>query len=795
MQDYEKLGAFYLGKEYDPATGTRSENPVLYDAQDLTTHGVMVGMTGSGKTGLALALLEEAAIDGIPAILIDPKGDLGNLLLGFPNLQASDFRPWIDEAEADRKGLTPDEFADRTAQQWKNGLADWNQDGARIQRMRDRVDMAVYTPGNSAGRPLQILRSFSAPPLAVAQDAGALRDRILSAVSGLLGLAGIPADPIQSREHILLSNILDRAWRAGRSLDIAGLIGEIQKPPFDKIGVFDLESFFPAQERFGLAMAMNNLIASPGFSAWMEGEPLDIQRLLYTVEGKPRMVVLYLAHLSEAERMFFVTILLNEILAWVRSQSGTSSLRALLYMDEIYGYFPPTANPPSKVPMLTLLKQARAFGLGIVLSTQNPVDLDYKGLANAGTWWIGRLQTERDKMRVIEGLEGAMSSAGASFDRARMEQILAGLSSRVFLMRNVHEDQPVVFQSRWALSYLRGPMTLPQIKRLMSGSESESKAPPSPPPLDVAAPASAPATHAGVRPILPPDIPEYYRRPRNPTADLTYRASVLGVSKLHFVDAKAALDTWVTYGHLAPVGDDGFAVWEESEQMADPKTELDAQPVAGARFGAVSAAAMRKQSVEGWKKTLTAHLYQNVTLDLLSCPALKVTSQPGESEGDFQARVAQALREKRDLEVARLKARYAPKLQTLGDQMRRAGERVEREKAQVSQQKMQTVLNMGATLLGALMGRRMASAGTLGRATTTLRGAGKIGKEADDVARAGESAAVLQERMQVMEQQFEQESTALQGQFDPASVEIERTRIRPRKTDILIGQIGLCWTP
>jgi hypothetical protein len=795
MQDYEKLGAFYLGKEYDPATGTRSENPVLYDAQDLTTHGVMVGMTGSGKTGLALALLEEAAIDGIPAILIDPKGDLGNLLLGFPNLQASDFRPWIDEAEADRKGLTPDEFADRTAQQWKNGLADWNQDGARIQRMRDRVDMAVYTPGNSAGRPLQILRSFSAPPLAVAQDAGALRDRILSAVSGLLGLAGIPADPIQSREHILLSNILDRAWRAGRSLDIAGLIGEIQKPPFDKIGVFDLESFFPAQERFGLAMAMNNLIASPGFSAWMEGEPLDIQRLLYTVEGKPRMVVLYLAHLSEAERMFFVTILLNEILAWVRSQSGTSSLRALLYMDEIYGYFPPTANPPSKVPMLTLLKQARAFGLGIVLSTQNPVDLDYKGLANAGTWWIGRLQTERDKMRVIEGLEGAMSSAGASFDRARMEQILAGLSSRVFLMRNVHEDQPVVFQSRWALSYLRGPMTLPQIKRLMSGSESESKAPPSPPPLDVAAPASAPATHAGVRPILPPDIPEYYRRPRNPTADLTYRASVLGVSKLHFVDAKAALDTWVTYGHLAPVGDDGFAVWEESEQMADPKTELDAQPVAGARFGAVSAAAMRKQSVEGWKKTLTAHLYQNVTLDLLSCPALKVTSRPGESEGDFQARVAQALREKRDLEVARLKARYAPKLQTLGDQMRRAGERVEREKAQVSQQKMQTVLNMGATLLGALMGRRMASAGTLGRATTTLRGAGKIGKEADDVARAGESAAVLQERMQVMEQQFEQESTALQGQFDPASVEIERTRIRPRKTDILIGQIGLCWTP
>ncbi len=471
MQDFEKLGAFYLGKEFDQGAGKQTDNLILYDAKDLTTHGVVVGMTGSGKTGLAMALLEEAAIDGIPAILIDPKGDLGNLLLGFPALQPSDFRPWIDEAEAGRKGLTPDDFAARTAEQWKNGLAEWGQDGARIQRLRDSVEMAVYTPGNSAGRPLQILRSFAAPPPAVAQDAGALRDRILSAVSGLLGLMGINADPIQSREHILLSNILDRAWRDGRSLDIAGIIGEIQKPPFDKIGVFDLESFFPAKERFGLAMALNNLIASPGFSAWMEGEALDIQRLLYTAEGKPRISVLYIAHLSDAERMFFVTILLNEILAWVRSQSGTSSLRALLYMDEIYGYFPPTANPPSKVPMLTLLKQARAFGLGIVLSTQNPVDLDYKGLANAGTWWIGRLQTERDKMRVIEGLEGAMSTAGASFDRAKMEQTLAGLGNRVFLMRNVHDDQPVVFQSRWALSYLRGPMTLPQIKQL-SGSGS-----------------------------------------------------------------------------------------------------------------------------------------------------------------------------------------------------------------------------------------------------------------------------------------------------------------------------------
>lgn len=802
MQDFEKLGVFYLGKEFDQGAGQSTDNLILYDAKDLTTHGVVVGMTGSGKTGLAMALLEEAAIDGIPAILIDPKGDLGNLLLGFPNLQPEDFRPWIDEAEAGRKGLTPDDFAAKTAETWKKGLADWGQDGARIQRLRESVDMAVYTPGNSAGRPLQILRSFSAPPPAVAQDAGALRDRIMSAVSGLLGLMGINADPIQSREHILLSNILDRAWRDGRSLDIAGIIQDIQKPPFEKIGVFDLESFYPAKERFGLAMALNNLIASPGFSAWMEGEPLDIQRLLYTADGKPRVSVLYIAHLSDAERMFFVTILLNEILAWVRSQSGTSSLRALLYMDEIYGYFPPTANPPSKTPMLTLLKQARAFGLGIVLSTQNPVDLDYKGLANAGTWWIGRLQTERDKMRVIEGLEGAMSTAGASFDRAKMEQTLAGLGNRVFLMRNVHDDQPVVLQSRWALSYLRGPMTLPQIKQLTSrsasplASGSESASTSNPPFLGFDAPAApTPGADAGTRPVLPPEIPEYFRRAKNPASDLVYRAAVIGVSKLHFVDAKAALDTWVTYGHLAPVGEDGFAVWEEAEQMLDPKSELDSQPAATAKFAALPSAASRKQSAEGWKKTLTAHLYQNVTLDLLSCPALKLASKPGESEGDFQARVAQALREKRDVEVTKLKAKYAPKLQTLGDQLRRARERVEREKAQAGQQKMQTALSVGATILGALMGRRMASATNINRAASSIRSASKIGKEAEDVERAGESVAVLQERMQALEQQFAQETEALQGQFEPTAVEIIKAQIRPRKSDVMIGAVGLCWTP
>ncbi len=473
-QDFEKLGYFYLGKEYDLEQQKPGSGLVLYESKQLTTHAVCVGMTGSGKTGLCLALLEEAAIDGIPVIAIDPKGDLGNLLLSFPQLRGEDFAPWIDPDEASRKGLSREQYADQIAKLWQDGLAAWGQDSSRITRFRESADLAIYTPGSSVGLPLTVLRSFAAPPLALLDQGEVYRERVASSVAGLLALLGIEADPISSREHILLSNVLDQSWRAGRDLDMAGFIHAVQSPPFDKVGVIDLEAFYSARERFALAMKLNNLIASPGFAAWMEGEALDVGSLLYTPAGKPRLSILSIAHLSDSERMFFITILLNEVLAWIRTQPGTSSLRAVLYMDEIFGYFPPTANPPSKIPMLTLLKQARAFGLGIVLATQNPVDLDYKGLSNAGTWFLGRLQTKRDKERVLEGLEGASNAAGHSFNRKRIDKTLSSLANRVFLMSNVHEDQPVVFQTRWVLSYLRGPLTREQIQTLMAPLQGES---------------------------------------------------------------------------------------------------------------------------------------------------------------------------------------------------------------------------------------------------------------------------------------------------------------------------------
>ena len=425
-------------------------------------------MTGSGKTGLCLSLLEEAAIDGVPAIAIDPKGDIANLLLTFPRLAPEEFRPWVAEDEARRKGLDPDAFAAAEAARWSKGLAEWGQDAARIERLRAAVEFSIYTPRSRSGRGLSILKSFGAPPPAVRDDAEALGERIRAAATSLLSLVGLDADPLNSREHALISTLLGNAWRAGRDLTIEGIVGEVQRPPVSRIGALDLDSFFPEKDRFALAMRLNGLLAAPGFDAWLQGDPLDVGGLLFTAEGRPRVSIISTAHLSEAERMFVTALVLSEVVAWVRAQRGTSSLRAILYMDEVFGYLPPVANPPSKEPLLTLLKQARAGGLGLVLATQNPVDLDYKALSNAGTWFLGRLQTERDKARVLDGLTSA--AAGATFDRARADTVLSALTTRIFLMHNVHESEPVVFETRWAMSYLRGPLGRDEISRLSHGS-------------------------------------------------------------------------------------------------------------------------------------------------------------------------------------------------------------------------------------------------------------------------------------------------------------------------------------
>ncbi len=788
--DYEKLGVFYLGREFDPGAGALKDDLVLYDAKDLTTHAVCVGMTGSGKTGLCLSLLEEAAIDGVPAICIDPKGDLGNLLLAFPGLAPADFQPWVDPADAQRKGLSVEELAAKTADTWRKGLAEWQQPVERVARYRDAVDVAIYTPGAETGLPLSVLRSFSPPPAELLADAAATRDRVGAVVSGLLSLLGRDADPIQSRDHILLANILESSWRAGAALDMTGLIHAVQKPPFDKVGAFDLETFFPAKDRLGLAMAINNLLASPGFATWMKGEPLDAQRLLYTADGKPRLSIISIGHLSDPERMFIVTLVLNEVIAWMRNQSGTSSLRAILYMDEIFGYFPPNGNPPSKVPMLTLLKQARAFGLGCVLATQNPVDLDYKGLANCGTWLIGRLQTERDKLRLIEGLEGALGGA-AGYDRATLDRMMSALTQRVFLVRNVHDDAPYLMKSRWALSFLRGPLTGPEIARVMAPRKAAAPAAPA------AAQGAGPSAATGApRPVVPGDVAEYFLPATRGDGPIEYRPMVMGLAKMHFVDAKLGLDQWSTTAWLAPLGEDGKqALWSEGSAHEGLKARVSKSPEAGASFAALPGPAMRAATHAAYGKQLATHLYENQRAELLLCEALKTASAPGESEGEFRTRLALLLREKRDAAVEELRRKQAPKLATLEDRIRRAEDKLAREQDQLKQQKLNTALSVGTSILGALFGRKTISASTIGRATTAARSAGRIGRESQDVERADESLGVLQQRLQALQAETEAEVARIAEALDASAVVLRPVSVAPRKSDLAVGEVALAWVP
>ncbi len=782
--DFEKLGVFYLGRSYDIETQQSGENLTLYDSRDLLTHAVCVGMTGSGKTGLCVALIEEAAIDGIPAIVIDPKGDLANLLLTFPGLSQEEFLPWVNEEEARRKGLSASDFAAKQAELWRNGLAKWGQDGERVRMLKEAADWAIYTPGSSAGLPVSVLRSFAPPSPGVAGDAELVRERISATVSALLGLVGVQADPVQSREHILLAEILGRAWSQGQELDLAGIIRQVQSPPVERIGVLELETFYPAKERFGLAMLLNNLLASPEFSAWTEGESLDLNNLLYTEEGKPRVAIFSIAHLSDSQRMFFVSLLLNETLSWTRAQSGTTSLRAIVYMDEIFGYFPPVANPPSKAPLLTLLKQARAFGVGIVLATQNPVDLDYRGLANAGTWFLGRLQTERDKARVLEGLEGAAASAGSRFNRQRMEKLLAALGSRVFLLNNVHEDAPETFQTRWVMSYLRGPLTRPQIQELMADRKTGAAKP------------AAPSAQAAPRPSLAPGIPQVWLPARAGAGTLFYQPMLLASAEVRFEDTKLGVDHARRILRLAPFGGDLAPVnWDASQACPLDFEELEKEAPETAGYGRLPSAAADARSYKTWEKDFASWLYANERLELSRVKELNLTSQTDESLRDFRIRLRQAAHEERDRRVEELRKKYAPKLAAQEEWIRKAEQKLEREQEQAKQQKLQAVISVGANLLSAFLGRKKLSATNLGRATTAARTVGRAHRESQDVDRAEENIEALREKLAELDSEFKAESEAVATEMEALLEQVEIKSVRPKKTNISVKLVALAWTP
>jgi hypothetical protein len=808
MQDetFEKLGQFYLGKQYDMDRRERTEQYLLYDSRDLCTHAVVVGMTGSGKTGLCIDLLEEAAMDNIPAIVIDPKGDISNLLLTFPELSAEEFLPWIDEGQADRKGLSSEEFAKEEAGKWKDGLAGWGLDGDRIKKMREKTEMRIYTPGSNSGRPLNILKSFAAPAPEIINQTDSLNERISSAVSGLLGLIGIDADPINSSEHILISKILDHYWKQQQDLDLARLIQQILDPPFERFGILELEDFCSRKDRQALAMTLNNLLASPSFSSWMQGEPIDIKKMLHTESGKPCISIISIAHLSENERMFFVTLILNEMITWMRSQAGTSSLRAILYMDEVFGYFPPTKNPPSKQPMLTLLKQARAYGLGCVLATQNPVDLDYKGLSNAGTWFLGRLQTERDKMRVLEGLEGASAQAGAKFDRSQMEKTLAGLGSRVFLMNNVHEDHPVLFETRWAMSYLRGPLTRNQLQKLTQQHNINSPAPkPNEQPALPATPLQTDLSSATdqqpptlttsqIQAMIPKAIPQFIVQPESntePTDRVVYEPGLFATGRLHYVRASYKIDQWLDRSMLTFIhaGEMPNEIWEKSQQVLKP---FNPNPTAAGELtlSTPTPELQASKNYTHWKKSLVDFLYQKHELTIWKCEELKQYSDAEESLGDFKVRIEQMASEHRDGEVDKLRQKHGKRFATLEGKIKRAEDKVEIQTEQYEQSRTSLLTTLGTTLVGVLMGRRSTR-----NASSSVRSYSRSSKEKSDIRRAEDKLKDLEDEIEALNQEFEEDVNCLSNKLAVENLEYTEHPLAPRKSDISIEKYEIHWLP
>lgn len=788
MQVYEKLGMFYLGRHFDSDSDQLTDTPLLYDASDLVTHAVCVGMTGSGKTGLCISLLEEAAIDNIPAIVIDPKGDLSNLMLTFPDLDGKSFLPWINRAEAEKDGMSAEAFAEGQAALWKKGLAQWDQNGDRIRRYRESVDISIYTPGSSAGLPVSILSSFAAPSPGQLEDFDLLRERIQTTASGILELLGIRADPLQSREHILLSTIIENLWLKGEDVELGQLIQLIQSPPVQRIGVFDIESFYPAPDRLKLAMTLNNLLAAPAFKSWLEGEALDIQKMLYTEEGKARISIFSIAHLSDAERMFFVTLLLNQTLGWMRQQSGTTSLRALLYMDEVFGFFPPVGEPPSKRPLLTLLKQARAFGLGVIMATQNPIDLDYKGLSNAGTWFIGRLQTERDIDRLIDGLTS--SSGSAALDGKSLRSIIAGLKKRVFVLHNVHErGGPQLFHTRWVLSYLRGPMTRDQIKALMKDyKKGRTKKSPAARP-QVRTTEAIPATE---KPVIPAFLPEYYAPvpAGHHLEDLQYRPFLIGSGEVNIYSRthRVSHDSQFAFS-IALKPDSRNPRWIDSQPM-----NVDHRIFSGDReeeIAHVDFVTPTAKKIAALDKGFESHVYREHRLKLYRNKTYKLTSRPGESPGEFRLRLAGAMREKRDLEKERLRRKFASKIASLDKQIATARRRLDVEEDQYGQKKLEAAISIGSTLLGTIFGNSRARTGI----TRGARSASKLSKEKQDIRRATEKLQDLQQRMNDLEIDLENQLQDIAGKYDVSLAETEPVALRPKKSDIVQRHFGVLWIP
>ncbi len=797
---------FYLGGMIDAATGDRTEALVDYDPADLTTHGVIVGMTGSGKTGLGIIYLEEALLSGIPTLVIDPKGDMTNLLLTFPDLLPEDFEPWVDEGEARKEDKSRHELATEKAALWKKGLGWWDQDGTRIAALKNAAGFTVYTPGSGAGVGLNIVGSLAAPDLSWEDDAETLRDEIQGFVSGLLGLIGVEADPISSREHILLSNLIEHAWRQGHNLDLAALLGQVQRPPLRKLGVFEIDTFFPEKDRTALAMKLNGLVASPSFASWMEGRSLDVGSMLWDPNGKPQSAILYLAHLSDEERQFIVTLVLSRMVTWMRTQQGTGDLRALVYMDEVFGFVPPSAAPPAKKPILTMLKQARAFGVGMLLSTQNPVDLDYKAMSNAGTWCIGRLQTERDKARILEALE----SASGGTDVAALDEIISGLDSRQFVLHNTHADEPALFTTRWALSYLAGPLTREQVGRLMEGAAPPPSAEPSAAPAEPAprpaAPTPAPPSRADtplgdtatpVMPTVADGVPVYHVDPAAPWLDAVggdsasthYRPAVAARVQLVFDDTAAKLDhreEWeAIFTPLAELFDA-----EVARAVDYDDRDLIATAPATATYELTDTPLHTKTYFSRATTAIKNYLYRERKVTVYRNAHLKLYSRVGEDEAAFLERSDQAAQDRADAETAKLRDKYETKLRRAQDKLEAAERRAEEIRVDIDGARQSDLLNQAGALINILTGR----GSTRSITGSSRRRASRRSKE-QRLETAEAKIGDMADAMLELDQELREELAEINDRWEDIGGDIERLEIGLEKSDIHVTDVALVWVP
>ncbi len=804
-------GSFHIGYEIDPATGKPGANEVVVGSSDLTTHGVVVGMTGSGKTGLAVVLLEEALLSGIPTLVLDPKGDMTNLALVFPDLAPASFRPWVSEAEARAAGLSPDAYAEQQATIWREGLASNGIGPERLQALKDAADVTIYTPGSTAGAPLNIIGSLRAPELSWDTEAEALRDEIEGTVTSLLALVGIQADPLSSREHVLLSNLIENAWRAGRDLDLGALIGEIQSPPLRKLGVFEIDQFFPPADRTKLAFTLNSLVASPSFSAWGEGEPLDPQRLLFTADGKPRCAVVYLAHLSEEERQFVVTLVFSKLVTWMRGQEGTPDLRALAYMDEVFGYVPPSASPPAKKPILTIFKQGRAFGLGLVLSTQNPVDLDYKAMSNAGTWLVGRLQTENDKARVLEGLR----SAAGTTDVAALDKAIGGLGKRQFLLVSAKANAPRLLATRWAMSYLCGPLTKEQVARLKPGGE-EVPAEAAPAPQVAAAPAEAPAAAApsavpapelaaDETPVAPPvaaGIPVSYLDPAAPWApgigatpgSTRLRAFLAARVSLRYDDTAAGVDEQEEFEAVYGPLDGGLSLESETQVDYDDR-DFSATPPATAAYVLPQAPVGEDRFFASTAKDIQRHLVDRRPLELQRNRALKLVSRPGEAPEDFAKRCDAAAQERADAEAAKIRDRLEAKRDRLDKALAQAQRRVEELDTDTRTRQASELISGAGAVLGALFGGRRSTRSMASAIGSAASRRGVTARTSQRRESAAEKVEATQDDLTELEQEILDEVAEIDQRWQATAAEVDTLSIRLEATDVRVLETRLVWVP